>query len=193
MADKQIKEYDEQTVIDGSDLFLLQSGTTDETMKTTADDLQEAMLSPGSLAWTAFTPNYTSGAVTVGNGTLNARYYQIGKIVHFEYMLYFGSTTTLADGNYAAGTFPSFTPPVTPAARYGVIGTVAAVGSATLHDSSAGRFWPGTAIIDNFGLLTEISAIVQPVANQGTYPAASIGATFATNFSLGLSGEYEAA
>jgi hypothetical protein len=193
MSNKQIKEYDENLALDDADLLLLQDNGTGDYNRVQMSTVQKKILASGSIPWQTWTVSYSSGTVTVGNGTLSAKYYQIGKIVHFEYMLYFGSTTTLADGNYAAGTFPALVPPVTPATRYTPIGTTAAIGSATLHDSSAGRFWPGTTIMDNFGLLTEISAIVQPVSGQGTYPASSIGATFATNFSLGMCGEYEAA
>lgn len=44
--------------------------------------------------WQAWTPTYTN--ITVGNGTVSARYQQIGKLVNVEYRLIFGSTTTIA-------------------------------------------------------------------------------------------------
>lgn len=45
-------------------------------------------------AWTAWTPALVG--ITLGTGTLSCRYMQIGKTVHFEFKLVFGSTTTFA-------------------------------------------------------------------------------------------------
>jgi hypothetical protein len=51
--------------------------------------------------WTAFTPTFTG--VTVGNGTLVARYRKVGKTVDVYMKLTFGSTTSLsASLNYFA-------------------------------------------------------------------------------------------
>ena len=44
--------------------------------------------------WQDFTPTFTN--ITVGNGTLNARYCQINKFVAWTIELVFGSTTSLA-------------------------------------------------------------------------------------------------
>jgi len=44
-------------------------------------------------AWKDFIPTWTN--LSVGNGTLRARYYQIGKIVTVEVFLLFGSTTSI--------------------------------------------------------------------------------------------------
>lgn len=58
--------------------------------------------------WQAWTPTWTN--LTVGNGTLDAKYAQIGKTVHFRLKLTFGSTTSIggsvdltAPTNYNAG------------------------------------------------------------------------------------------
>jgi hypothetical protein len=45
MADKQVKELNEQTTLDDSDLILLQDGATDETKKVTADTVKNTVLS----------------------------------------------------------------------------------------------------------------------------------------------------
>ena len=44
--------------------------------------------------WQTWTPTYTN--ISVGNGTVVARYQQIGKLVNVEYRLTFGSTTTIS-------------------------------------------------------------------------------------------------
>jgi len=44
--------------------------------------------------WTSWTPGYDN--ITVGNGTVVAKYQQIGKTVHLRFSLVFGSTTTIA-------------------------------------------------------------------------------------------------
>jgi len=46
-------------------------------------------------AWASWTPTWTN--LTVGNGTVNAKYTQIGKTVHFRMSLVFGSTTSLTN------------------------------------------------------------------------------------------------
>ena len=44
--------------------------------------------------WQTWTPTYTN--ISVGNGTVVARYQQIGKLVNVEFRLSFGSTTTIS-------------------------------------------------------------------------------------------------
>lgn len=53
-------------------------------------------------AWASWTPTWTN--ITVGNGTLVAKYGQFGKLVFFRLHLTFGSTTAVS-GNSA------FSPP----------------------------------------------------------------------------------
>jgi len=54
-------------------------------------------------AWATYTPTWTATTTnpTLGNGTLNGRYKQIGKTVHLAIELTFGSTTTPGTGTYA--------------------------------------------------------------------------------------------
>ena len=54
--------------------------------------------------WQTWTPTYTS--LTVGNGTVTARYQQIGKLVTVYYKLVFGSTTSVS-------AYPQISLPVT--------------------------------------------------------------------------------
>jgi hypothetical protein len=44
--------------------------------------------------WQTWTPTYTN--ISVGNGTVTARYQQVGKTVNVEFQLTFGSTTTIS-------------------------------------------------------------------------------------------------
>jgi hypothetical protein len=48
-------------------------------------------------SWVNWTP--TLNGITIGNGTVVAKYMQVGKIVHFRFELTLGTTTTLAGAN----------------------------------------------------------------------------------------------
>lgn len=60
-------------------------------------------------AWQSWTPTWTD--LTVGNGTVVAKYSQVGKIVTATISLLFGSTTSISSN-------PTFSLPVTAATRY---------------------------------------------------------------------------
>ena len=62
-----------------------------------------------SWAWQSWTP--TLGNITVGNGTLIARYCQMGKTVHFQISIKAGSTSS-------ASSSPRFSLPVTISSNY---------------------------------------------------------------------------
>ena len=70
--------------------------TPNEVMK--ADDLNDTFAAKADeqTAWQDFTPSWNN--VTVGNGTVAARYTQIGKIVHGYVMFTLGGTSTVAAG-----------------------------------------------------------------------------------------------
>jgi hypothetical protein len=83
--------------------------------------------------WTTYTPTYTN--ITVGNGTVTARYCQIGKTVTVYYQLVFGSTTSI-------GQYPIISLPIT-------ANVVAfATGTGTYQDAGVqdylGRAWMNT-------------------------------------------------
>ena len=48
--------------------------------------------------WTTYTPSYTN--VTVGNGTVIAKYIRIGQVIHVNYRLEFGTTTSFGGNIY---------------------------------------------------------------------------------------------
>lgn len=71
-----------------------------------AGGIAHEMLSTGSdWAWDSWTPTLTN--LTIGNGTVTARYKQIGKTVFYRLVITLGSTSSM-------GTGPTFTLPVTP-------------------------------------------------------------------------------
>lgn len=117
-------------------------------------------------AWTTYAPTWL-GTVTnpaIGNGTITARYMQIGKTVHTSGRINMGSSTTFGSGDWHV------TLPVTPAANFIAIGSAyAADATGSLYSAVAGPvsgnqlfFIAGSAIIgaaspfawavnDNFG------------------------------------------
>ena len=87
-------------------------------------------------AWQDFTPTWTSDAGTpsIGNGTLQGRYYQLGKLVVFTIVMQTGSTSTYGTGNYKRAL------PVTAAAGSAFIATGVIVdGSAGFYHTTGDR------------------------------------------------------
>jgi hypothetical protein len=81
----------------------LKGGTTDQLlMKASNTDLDFAW----GGTWTTWTP--TLGNITLGNGTVTARYQKIGKTVNFRFNITFGTTTAVTGGAH-------FFLPITPA------------------------------------------------------------------------------
>lgn len=88
------------TVVDAKGDLL--AGTAADTVGRLAVGVDTAFLRPDSTAstglkwdndaWTSWTPTFTNWAL--GNGTINARYKQIGKTVFFRIKFTLGSTTT---------------------------------------------------------------------------------------------------
>jgi len=125
--------------------------------------------------WKSWTPTMTNGAV--GNGTLTAKYSQIGKVVALKIQLALGSTSSI-------GTTPTFTVPVTATSTNGeYINTLIA-------DADGGVF-TGLALVIN----TTVTPYVDNTA--GTYATrtgitASVPMTWTTNDNLLIDGIYEA-
>jgi hypothetical protein len=125
--------------------------------------------------WITWTPTY--GGITIGNGTVQAKYQQIGKTVNFYWKLIFGSTSSV-------GSDPYFALPVTKA----VTGYIFHEGNYT--DASSGTFSKGFGV--NTGTLTYLYVL----NTAGTYAAAStvsstVPFTLAVNDELFISGSYE--
>lgn len=129
--------------------------------------------------WTAYSS--TPGNLTVGNGTLVARYQQIGKTVNFEISFTFGSTSAITGS-------PTFALPVN--AR---IGGYSMMGTVTLGDFGAANY-PGLAVTP-FGTYIYLSAINTSGANavENAAVGATVPFTWTTNDYIMIRATYEAA
>lgn len=86
----------------GADAFArLASGANDLVLTAASGEATGLKYTGGYTAWT---PTWTG--LTVGNGTVTARYTQVGKTVRFDVAFSFGSTSAIT------ASFPSFTLPV---------------------------------------------------------------------------------
>lgn len=124
-----------------------------------ADSTQTTGLAYKSAAtlysWTDYTPTYS--ALTVGNGTVVARYQKIGKLVNVYYKLTLGSTSSISSGAY-------FTTPTTPSSTHS---------PAQLLMRDAGTaWWFGACIVEG----TSVYLNNQKVSGNYTI-SESIGAT----------------
>lgn len=131
-------------------------------------------------AWASYTP--TLGGFTLGNGTVAAKYMQIGKTVHFRFVLTLGSTTTLG-----AGGTNSFTLPVNAVAfHYHFVGSAV--------DSSASSLYTLTAHSDITLANTNVLTLGYPKSATNDQNVDSISpVTFAAGDIISISGTYEAA
>ena len=93
-------------------------------------------------AWSTWTPTLTN--LTLGNGTMTARYIQTGKMVTLAIAFSFGSTSSLSGG-------PSFSLPVT--ARTGIYGSGFPIGWAVVK-AGGGTNTPSTTMYNSSTTLT---------------------------------------
>ena len=100
-------------------------------------------------AWSLYTPTWTN--LTVGNGTVNAAYSQVGKTVHFRVGILWG-TTTSASGNW----YPSLPVPVVPG-----LGSFYPV-SAWMFNSSPSTFNSATFVLNTY-IISATAGIVSGV------------------------------
>ena len=91
-------------------------------------DYLDAFIGGGDAAWASYTPTWTN--LTIGNGTVVAKWIKIGKTVHVRISLVFGSTTSIT------ASLPTFTLPVT-AASYPNIQPITSLGLGRFYDQSA--------------------------------------------------------
>jgi hypothetical protein len=121
---------------------------------TTLGDIERALTG----AWTTWSP--TTANLTLGSGTIIARYRQLGKTGDFFFSF------TLGAGS-AIGTLPSFTLPFTPHSSYA---TFATMGHGELLDSgtaayiAVGRWTAGSAVEVVFGGASDIHTPVTATA-----------------------------
>lgn len=132
--------------------------------------------------WQDWTPTLTN--ITLGNGTLVARYIQIGKTVSFTISFTLGTTSTV-------GTVGTFTLPVT-ANTTGYIVTFSEIGVGKAIDVGTADY----TILVRLNSSTTVRPILVNAA--GTYGAsqgitATVPMTWTTGDQLTLTGTYEAA
>jgi hypothetical protein len=129
-------------------------------------------------AWSTWSPTMTN--MTPGNGSVAARYVQIGRTVHYSLVITIGSTSVV-------GSPPKFTLPVAPNSSYLTFRTE--MGRGFLIDVSAAvsrqpiGFWNGSAV--------EIYWWDATPTHQGV--TATAPWTWATGDTIHLQGTYEAA
>jgi hypothetical protein len=129
--------------------------------------------------WQTWTPTYER--LTIGNGTVVARYQQIGKTINFFYRLTWGSTTS-------CGSYPVVSAPVAalPTNQY-------EVGFATLADVTVANY-VGAVSLANGG----VNLLISTIGSGGSYGIldvlnATTPGTWTTNDVWCISGMYEAA
>lgn len=127
--------------------------------------------------WTTWSP--TLGNLTLGNGSVLARYAQIGKVIHYRFAFTLGSTS-------AVGTNPTFTLPVAEVAGYVAD---APLGEVTLRDD-------GTAVRNGY-VRWSSSGVAMVISwdtnNQQASITSTVPFTWATNDVMSCVGTYEAA
>lgn len=128
-------------------------------------------------AWTSWTPTWANASV--GNGSVDAKYKQIGKTVHFRLVFILGSTSTI-------GTGPTFTLPVTSASYNSIF----EIGSGKLFDTSAnGNYRAGVKANS-----TTIGGLEHWDLNNNTLSITSTSPmTWGNGDAILVSGTYEAA
>jgi len=122
--------------------------------------------------------------MVLGNGTVTAKYIQIGKSVFARFTIVFGTTTSVT-GDIGLSL------PVT-AAAYGGVGTNQ-IGSANLFDMSAGRIYQATV-----NMSTTTKLLIRPQAADLTFLYAVLANattpfTWAATDEIAFSVIYEAA
>ena len=133
-------------------------------------------------SWSTWSPTWTN--LTVGNGTLVAKYIQIGKTVFVRLGLVFGNTSAISGG-------VTFTLPVT-AAALASASNMEIVGSALVTDNSSN-------LINGYVALTSTTkGILRVETASGSYVnlsdiSSTVPFTWATGYIVGLSFVYEAA
>jgi len=134
-----------------------------------------------SWTWQSWTPTFTN--LTVGNGTLVARYTQVGKNVTARISLIFGSTSAVSGD-------VSITLPVT-AFTYAGASTVTPLGNVQYYNNS-------TIFLGNVSMSSTTSAVLRSYVVASTYPvtttlSSTVPFSWAVTHQLSCQFTYEAA
>ena len=127
--------------------------------------------------WQTWSPSYTR--LTIGNGTVVARYQQIGKTINFFWKLTWGSTTSVVN-------YPVISPPV----NGNITANQYPIGLASLNDVSAVEYAGSVNMTGGNGLL--ISSL-NTGGTSGYFTVLDSGtpATWTTNDIWTITGTYE--
>lgn len=142
---------------------------TDGTSAQDAVSKSQLDTATGAGAWTSYTPTFSG---TIGNGTLSGRYVRIGRTIHFEATVTWGSTTS----HPASVQFMGL--PVTAASQNGQ-------GTVSIDQGGTGRRWSAAYVTTSS--ITGINEIGQVISD--TLPVT----TWTTGHTWSVSGTYEAA
>ena len=165
---------DGMTIKDGAVVGASGKGVLNSSLGTGAGEL--------GAAWQSWTPTWTN--LTVGSGTLSAKYVQIGKTVHFRIIFVYGSGSSV-------GSNPTFTLPVTHVS-YTTPGSYLQIGYGECYDVGVASY--NTAIRLNSTTVCQLyvlngsTTVVQPTAITSTSPF-----TWASGDGFAIQGTYEAA
>ena len=127
--------------------------------------------------YTSWTPTWTN--LTVGNGTVNAKYTQIGKTVIFNLSLVFGSTTSIAS------TFPGFSLPIN-------LVKTSTMANYLYVDNGVQKYF-NSAYLDNATTVYLIAGWAGDNYVRETGVSATAPFTWATGDQVYVSGSYEVA
>jgi hypothetical protein len=129
-------------------------------------------------AWTSYTP--TLNNITLGNGTVTARYCQIGKVVFVFNEIVFGSTTTIVN-------YPGFSLPISSVAYTGYFG-----GTVYMLDSGTAEFY-GLVYNDSSVRATFFAQLASGTYVRDAVIGTLVPMTWTTNDKLQASYWYEVA
>ena len=127
---------------------------------------------------TAYTPTLTN--LTLGNGTMNAKYVRVNKLILGQISIVFGSTTVM-------GTAPTLSLPVTGANSLGGIQA-----QVYILDSGA-AFFVGAGTVGTTTVNPFVLGVGGTYATNGSGLTATIPMTWTTNDTLYVTFQYEAA
>lgn len=129
--------------------------------------------------WQTWTPS--SANLDAGNGSVTARYCQVGKLVHFDLSIVWGSTTSISGA-------VNLSLPVTAHARAGTA-TAQPVAQAEYLDASASSTL-GTVV---YASTTDIRLLYHPTLTTSANVSATAPFTWTTSDEIHIHGWYEAA
>lgn len=178
MADKTINQISEDTSPTADDYVPIWDVGTGTTKKITLANLIALIRSGGSgYAWTSYTPSLVN--ITLGNGTMTAKFARIGNTIFFRIVIVCGSTTAIGNGI-------TISAPVAAASDYGTANVRTNLGGLSGLDVGTAHYWG----LVNFEASTTVFTLKW---NDGTSTSSNVMPwAEASGDTLVISGAYEA-